>query len=557
MAAFKTKPWGFVKPPAGSQINWGDPISRGLATLFLFNEGGGNIAVDVAKNNNGTLTGGVLRTVGKHGKSVLYDGVDDYVVATNRTSITSTQTSVSMWLNISSFLQIYPRFIEIQDGSSSIQILRDGVSEKIVTKHSQFQTSTNGTQWSTPAAGVWQNIVAVWDSVANTTAFYINGVPQTGAANTNTGIGNQANKTYIGVRSDLNAVTWFNGMIGSVRIYSRALSPNEAKRLYTEPFAGILEPRIRIGLSVNVIDTGSGSGSFNFTAAAGGAKDATGSGSSSFNFTAASVGKADATGSGAANFNFTAAAGGALDATSSGSSSFNFTATGDAILEGTGSGAATFNFTSAAGGAADVAGSGSSSFNFTAAAGGSSDVTGSGSSSFNFTATGQPILEGTGSGSASFNFAAEAGGLADKLGAGSSSFNFTAAAGGSADVTGSGSSSFNFTAAGVGILPGTGSGAASFNFTSAAGGIAEVSGSGSSSFSFSAIAGSNADIAGSGAATFSIAASAVGLADKVGSGSATFSFTAVGHEFTPFVFGTPTCGWYFEDAETVWEFGDC
>ena len=66
--------------------------------------------------------------------------------------------------------------------------------------------------------------------------------------------------------------------------------------------------KLRVQLFPAGVDgTGSGSASFNFTAAAGGASDGTGSGSVSFNFTAAAGGAADGIGSGSASFNFTAA----------------------------------------------------------------------------------------------------------------------------------------------------------------------------------------------------------------------------------------------------------
>lgn len=61
-----------------------------------------------------------------------------------------------------------------------------------------------------------------------------------------------------------------------------------------------------LALTPESVSIGSGSASFNFTAAAGGAADKTGSGSASFSLTAAAGGTADKTGSGSASFSFAA-----------------------------------------------------------------------------------------------------------------------------------------------------------------------------------------------------------------------------------------------------------
>ena len=37
----KSKGWNASKPSAGSTIDFGDPINRGLVALYLLNEGGG------------------------------------------------------------------------------------------------------------------------------------------------------------------------------------------------------------------------------------------------------------------------------------------------------------------------------------------------------------------------------------------------------------------------------------------------------------------------------------------------------------------------------------
>ena len=46
------------KPPLGIQIDWSNPITKGLVGCWLFNEGSGDKVYDLSGNGNtGTLTG--------------------------------------------------------------------------------------------------------------------------------------------------------------------------------------------------------------------------------------------------------------------------------------------------------------------------------------------------------------------------------------------------------------------------------------------------------------------------------------------------------------------
>ncbi|MDD5739101.1 MAG: prepilin-type N-terminal cleavage/methylation domain-containing protein [Candidatus Pacebacteria bacterium] len=210
-------------------------LQQDMIAWWKFDETSGTVAKDSWWNQlNGTVYGGATFVLGIKGNALSFDGVDDYVSATNNTSITSAQTTVSAWIKFSG-LSNYSRIIDMRDGTNGLQILYDKNSGRFVTKHSQFQSGNTATQWNTPTTEVWYHIVAVFDSVANTTKFYVNGIAQTGAANNNVGNGNVANKTYIGVRSDLPVTnTYFNGLIDDVQIYSATLPQAAIQQLYAE-----------------------------------------------------------------------------------------------------------------------------------------------------------------------------------------------------------------------------------------------------------------------------------------------------------------------------------
>jgi hypothetical protein len=79
--------------------------------------------------------------------------------------------------------------------------------------------------------GQWHHVLAVYDSAIGH-KIYIDGVVDKSDSNILTAVAQSASadNANIGRRADGNT---FNGLIDDVRIYNRALSPDEIKRLYT------------------------------------------------------------------------------------------------------------------------------------------------------------------------------------------------------------------------------------------------------------------------------------------------------------------------------------
>ncbi|MFA5061911.1 MAG: LamG domain-containing protein [Patescibacteria group bacterium] len=194
------------------------------------------------QNNNGGRMGGTSVATGKVGQGIKLNGTTGYISGANSTDIASTPVTVSVWVK---FLTIapgnnYPRIIDVQDSNYSVQIVWDygtGGSGQFVTKHSEWQAAGDGTQWGvTPVLNKWYHLVAVWDASANSTKFYVNGIEQSGSANSNIGEGASRNKYFFGVRGDLLASpnTFGNEVLDDVRIYSRTLSATEVQALYKQ-----------------------------------------------------------------------------------------------------------------------------------------------------------------------------------------------------------------------------------------------------------------------------------------------------------------------------------
>ena len=185
--------------------------------------GGGNFATSVNGPTYSSSNGGAL----------VFDGTNDYVIGNTPSGLNLSQPcSVNTWVYFNNFTQINPRIIEVLDSSYSIQIIRDGSTTRFATKNSNFQGGTTSTTWSIPSVGVWYNISVVWQPSTSSTTLYLNGILQSSVGSTLVGVGNQANKYVLGVRSDFVGTTQLAGRISSTTIYNRALSAAEIQQNY-------------------------------------------------------------------------------------------------------------------------------------------------------------------------------------------------------------------------------------------------------------------------------------------------------------------------------------
>lgn len=244
----KSKPYGSVKPPVRSVVDWGDPINAGLVGCWLLNENGGMIARDIALGNHGALTNFASPPTstsgwvpGRFGPAVYFDGTNDYITCPQNFLTFTAGLSVSLHVlfkaanNNSSICYkgnanewsldygggVFPRFA-VQRGVNSASAAGSGV----------------------PATGRWYHVVGTYDN-ANARV-YLDGVLLATTAMTSPGaVTATANAVTIGSRV-AGANVFNSGLISDVRIYCRALVQGEVYRLCAEPFAGIVAPRRRV-----------------------------------------------------------------------------------------------------------------------------------------------------------------------------------------------------------------------------------------------------------------------------------------------------------------------
>ncbi|EIC29042.1 LamG domain-containing protein [Methylomicrobium album] len=201
-----------------------DAEGDGLMAAFGFEEDSGKTVVDASGNgNHGTIKGAVRTDDGRHGKALMFDGVNDWVTVKHDASLDmSNGLTLEAWVyplsqskgNNAVILKQAPRgeayalYAEEEDDLPA-SYLNDGDYHRVAGANRL-------------PADTWSHLVATYDGANQ--RLYVNGVevaqsPQTAMIRQSKG------KLRIGGNSLGNE--YFHGYIDEVRIYNRALTPDE------------------------------------------------------------------------------------------------------------------------------------------------------------------------------------------------------------------------------------------------------------------------------------------------------------------------------------------
>jgi len=216
-----------------------DPIvdvDQGLVGHWPFDEGTGTRTTDASGfANDGLLTGGIEFAPGRIGMAVSLDGVDGHVNLEESSNVLDVGTrsfSYSVWVYPISAIGMYdcPWW---RGGSSSFY---PGYDFELGTTpwHASLSDGTNivlGT-FGAEAADTWVLITAVVDREAKRLFVYRDGalVDQKQLA-----IGSLATTRTAIIGATSNGATPFHGLIDDLRVYGRALDPEEVDALYRVP----------------------------------------------------------------------------------------------------------------------------------------------------------------------------------------------------------------------------------------------------------------------------------------------------------------------------------
>ena len=191
------------------------------------------------------------RVVGKLGQALNFDGVDDYVSISDPGTGSvydfgsGSTISISAWINPD---QTYP-IGSVNFGEIATKGLSDNVNFRFQISDATPSFPKRPSLWFTSATNVYHGITSTsdvivpraWQHVAivftygTGGTFYYNGssVGSQTLFGTPTSIPQQTNNPIqIGAVSDASIYAMFKGQIDDVRMYNRALTPDEIKRLY-------------------------------------------------------------------------------------------------------------------------------------------------------------------------------------------------------------------------------------------------------------------------------------------------------------------------------------
>jgi Concanavalin A-like lectin/glucanases superfamily/Secretion system C-terminal sorting domain len=220
------------------QINAQVDLQNFLVAFYPFN---GNANDESGNNNNGSVHGAKLTTdrFGNPNSAYNFNGLDNYIVVANSTSLTSIENSnivsISAWVLIRNWYQgwnifaIINKYREFDDngweflaGAQPSEGFGFGL-ELGMSKYYDYQFTFN----------TWYHLAAVYDKDQDMMNLYLNG-QKVFTDTCNSSLKNtQGGPLFIGY-SPMGPDEYSDGKIDDIRIYNRELSDTEIQTIYQE-----------------------------------------------------------------------------------------------------------------------------------------------------------------------------------------------------------------------------------------------------------------------------------------------------------------------------------
>jgi len=201
-----------------------DVNDEDLVAWFRMNEGTGSYTYDWKNNIQGTLYGSPDWVTGYVGQALSFDGSDDYVEVDSDLLDITDEITLEAWIKVYDASTVR-KVVNKYDGSDGYGLQVEDVDNDGIPEAS-FWISESGTvkivRGEEQFLNKWTHIVGVYDGTK--IYVYINGRLST-ALSASLSIGIASTTLLIGKR--FNNIDYFYGIIDEVRIYKRALSPEE------------------------------------------------------------------------------------------------------------------------------------------------------------------------------------------------------------------------------------------------------------------------------------------------------------------------------------------
>jgi hypothetical protein len=208
-----------------------DNLDAGLVGYWPFNgpDVAGNVAYDRSgQGNNGTMVNSPLKVIGKVGQGLQFlgPGVDTYISVPHKSSINLTSSmTLTFWVKPASNITYdWTRLME--KNYSTGYYIGSGTGTNDIS-YWLNDTEVFDTADNVLSVGKWQHLAVTFDDASNEVILYIDGNSHTVTSYTGTITGNTS-----ALQFTESGNRCFNGTMDEVRIYTRALSADEVKRLY-------------------------------------------------------------------------------------------------------------------------------------------------------------------------------------------------------------------------------------------------------------------------------------------------------------------------------------
>jgi N-acetylneuraminic acid mutarotase/sugar lactone lactonase YvrE len=225
----------YITSDINSQLLTIASVDPTLIAYWKLDETEGITAHSSAGNNDGFLFGDpVWRPAeGKRGGALEVDGIDDYVVSVPVLNPADGPFSVFAWINSSVAGGVVISQLDGIGGSGETWLGTEAVSGKLMTglvapPVGRFIPQPLVSE-SVITDGQWHNVGFIWDGTQR--SLYVDGIEVAKDATAQAALKPATGGLYIGAGRNLEAGTFFSGLIDEVRIYDKALTPEQIAAL--------------------------------------------------------------------------------------------------------------------------------------------------------------------------------------------------------------------------------------------------------------------------------------------------------------------------------------